>query len=187
MFASSAKLSAVPVMGNNGNMKVDWIPVDVAGEAISEILLQPKTSTEQVNGNNAIDISGKEIYTVHNIVNPNPITWTSLVALLETSSISKTPMAQVSMKSWVERLNAAADEGKDAVEIPGLRLLQFFENMALEEGDGKGGESEVGDGERTFETENSRQISKALRDCPGFCEEWIDGNLVWWREKGFVA
>jgi thioester reductase-like protein len=169
MFASSAKLGAVPMLGKGDGKRVDWIPVDVAGEAISEILLEPATPNPTVK------------YTVHNIVNPNPISWTSLVALLQKSGISSKPMEEISLSSWVGKLNDAVESGKDATEIPGLRLLQFFENMVEADGKEMGAEEE----DRVFETMESRGVSAALRACPGFCGDWVEGNVKWWRYGGF--
>jgi len=65
-------------------------------------------------------------------------------------------------------------------ELPGLKLLQFFKNMA---------ESEKGGGEvsRVFETVKTREISDALRDVDPFCGKWVGCNFKVWKESGFLG
>jgi hypothetical protein len=63
MFATCAKLGAVPDFP--GKM-VDWIPVDVAGESILEILTHLQHHTSGVDG-------GDLGYTVRNVVNPHRV------------------------------------------------------------------------------------------------------------------
>ncbi|KAH8656954.1 hypothetical protein BGZ60DRAFT_531819 [Tricladium varicosporioides] len=141
---------------------VDWIPVDIAANTISDILLaSPSIGNEEVN------------YEVHNIVNPKPIPWSKLVSMLQAQ---KEGVKGVEMKDWVAKLNTLADRGASPDEIPGLRLLQFFEGMA-----------EGGDGEsKVFETGKTQEISEALRNCGEFSQSWLEGNMRVWRESGFV-
>jgi hypothetical protein len=148
--------------------KVDWIPVDVAATTISEILLSSKPEKED-----------GEDYSVHNIVNPRSIQWAELVSLLQTAKMEGggEEMGEVSMREWVVRLAKLADEGVDTDQLPGLKLLQFFENMA-ESG---------GEGSKSFETEKSRGVSRALAECKPFCGEWVKRNLSVWRESGFFG
>jgi hypothetical protein len=154
---------------------VDWIPVDIAASTISDILLTPKPkATSMTKG------EGGE-YNVHNITNPHPIPFSSLLTMLQSSLSSSHPsnpstLEIISMKEWVARLNTLADKGTDPAEVPGLKLLQFFENMADEDE----GESKI------FETEKTRVVSGALRDCGAFCGEWIEDNVRVWREGGFL-
>ena len=96
------------------------------------------------------------------------------------------------MKEWTRRLVAlstspspspplAPSSPPQTQPIPGLRLLQFFEDMAAAEGDAKGEPS------RVFETGKTRAISEALRGCEGFKEEWVRANLQVWRDSGFLT
>lgn len=94
------------------------------------------------------------------------------------------------MTEWVRKLAGTADSD-EASEIAGLRLLAFFEDMAVaEEGEGfvpsgeNGKEEEKGD--LVFETEKTRGISRSLRQCGPFCGEWMRGNVGVWRESGFL-
>lgn len=149
---------------------VDWVPVDVAASAITDILLT------QENG-----------YSVHNIANPHPIEWNELVDILQSSSLigkDNTKMEEVDMKEWVHRLkmlanSADSDSDISPLTVPGLKLLHFFENMCNEE------EGHVVS--KVFETDKTRAISKALRQCGGMRKEWIEMNIQRWREGGFVV
>jgi hypothetical protein len=146
---------------------VDWIPVDVAAATITDLL----TSGNGERGN----------YEVHNIVNPHPIPWSSLVDMLQESGSKwgeeKEEMEIVPMKTWVQRLSALADSGVSPDEVPGLRLLQFFEGMVGDEGE---------EGGRVFETGKTRGLSGSLRGCEAFNGGWLEGNVGVWRESGFL-
>jgi hypothetical protein len=176
LFATSAvpEMNALPRFEGKS---VDWIPVDIAASTISDILLSPKPKATSVS-------KGEEgEYNVHNITNPHPIPFSSLLTMLQPllSCNNPHPLEIIDMKAWVARLNSLADRGMDPVEVPGLKLLQFFENMATEEGGG-------GEGGKVlpFETEKTRGVSASLRDCGAFCGKWIEGNVRVWREGGFL-
>jgi hypothetical protein len=61
MFTTCAKIGAVPDFPEK---IVDWIPVDVAGRSIVEILTHLQHPTSGAD-------EGKLAYTVHSIVNPH--------------------------------------------------------------------------------------------------------------------
>jgi thioester reductase-like protein len=180
LFATSAHplMNCVPDFPRKD---VDWIPVDVAAEAVAELLLRPAAA------HGAGEMVPVGTYEVHNIVNPHPITWSSLTSMLQNSIASgglKThKMEEIPFSIWVSRLSLLADDGVSPTEVPGLKLLHFFENM-VKEGEDGGGEGK--DGGRVFETTKSRALSKALRECGTFCQEWVDGNVKGWKEGGFI-
>ena len=76
------------------------------------------------------------------------------------------------MKEWVARLEKLGETRED---VPGLRLLGFFEGMAEGEEENK-----------KFETKKTQGVSTALRECGPFCGEWLRGNVGVWREIGFL-
>jgi len=208
MFASSAHpaINALPELHGKS---IDWIPVDIAASGVADILLasasalasqaqsqdgipQQKATTTRgeanVNVENELGNADAEKqsgepednYRVHNIVNPHPIRWSELLAMLQKSAPSL-QLASIPMKDWVGRLNAVADASSPSSssslsEVPGLRLLQFFEDMVDDTSESK-----------VFETKKSEVISAALRSCPAFCQEWIDDNVRVWRESGFLS
>ncbi|KAG0647940.1 Nonribosomal peptide synthase [Hyphodiscus hymeniophilus] len=146
--------------------KVDWIPVDVAADTISELLIS--SNREEDEG----------MYQVFNIVNPRSVPWSDLVSMLQASTFELGKLEVVPMTEWVSRLSALSST-LSPDELPGLRLLQFFEGMASAEG--KGHESS-----KVFDTEKSRAISQSLRECKPFRREWMERNLEVWKENGFL-
>jgi len=166
MFATSAspKIAALPIFEKK---TVDWIPVDVAGKAVAEILTRESINDEEEDSSK---------YEVYNIVNPKPIPWSGLVSLLQKSNLTPKPMEEISMDEWVARLSKAGEDDSKS-DISGLRLLGFFEGMA-EAGDREG---------KVFETAKGRKISVAMRECSAMCQEWVDGNVSKWRRDGFLS
>jgi hypothetical protein len=188
MFASSfhPSMRCIPDLPGKS---VDWIPVNIAAASIFDLLLAANSGVQRGSS-----------YDVHNITNPRPIPWSSLVAMLQntfatlhhTSTTSPDAevdtdantgvganqpfLAVVTMEEWVRRLNVLADSGTTPDQLPALKLLQFFENM-----------TEDKEPSKLFETKKSQGVSEALRDCPAFCQDWIDGNVRRWRESGFIS
>lgn len=196
MFATSfhPSMNALPLFPSK---KVDWIPVDIAAATITDILLSDAGRIQNVDATE-VNENAQELYNVHNIVNPHSIPWSSLIAMLQsqrqntitTNSSPPQLLQEISMKEWTRRLVALSTSPSPAPSpssppqtqpIPGLRLLQFFEDMAAAEGDGKGEASKV------FETGKTRGISEALRGCEGLKEEWVRANLEVWRDSGFLS
>lgn len=183
LFATSfhPRMHCIPTFTSRS---VDWVPIDVAAHCISELLFQEestkrKTKGKQKQTQESKDLEdGGSVYTVHNIVNPHPISWPSLLSILQ-SSIKCGPIEEVPISEWVRRLNSLVDEGLTATDLPGLRLLGFFERLAEDEGEGGGRE-------RIFETGKTREMSHSLRDCGPVCKEWIQSMLDVWRRNGFI-
>lgn len=189
------------------NRSVDWVPVDVAASCISELILPRNTTTntqekenqnEKQKQNTHDEDKDKDEdkykaveeppYTVHNITNPHPIPWPSLLSLLQ-SKLPQAQLKEIPIKEWVRRLTRLADEGVTGTELPGLRLLGFFERLAEEEVEGEGGGGKGkrrGDSAVVFETMKTRERSPALRDCGPVCEEWIGRTVDGWRGSGFL-
>jgi hypothetical protein len=158
---------------------IDWIPVNVAAQAISELLV-PEQGCAMETGTGG-DVEGgpttHDTYRVHNIVNPHPIPWSSLISMVQSSSfVSDHQLEEVSMKEWVRRLSVLADEGLSGKEVPGLRLLSFFEKMANEEDEEN----------KSFDTGKTREMSVSLRECGAVCAEWVHTSLEVWRKDGFL-
>ena len=179
LFATSfhPRMRCIPTFASRS---VEWLPIDVAAQTISQLLLPQKAKGKEKQELERGDANTPEnTYIVNNIVNPTPIPWSSLLSILQ-SSISPAggPLEEISISEWVRRLTALADEGGlKASDLPGLRLLGFFERMADEE---------EGSREILFETGGTMSLSPALRECGPLCKEWIDGTLKVWRTEGFV-
>jgi hypothetical protein len=184
MFATSAKFGAVPDLP--GKM-VDWIPVDVAAQSIVEILTHPRHASAQLG-------QSRPTYTVHNIVNPQSVPWTDIVQMLQRSDAigPRKALRTITMLEWVALLNKAADDGISPDELPGLRLLGFFQDMAARTTThGKGrvgaGEADASPSSIVFDTRKSRDISPTLAACQGYCSEWLEASMKKWREEGLFS
>ena len=174
MFATSfhPRMKCVPMLEGQ---RVDWIPVDVAAVAVTELLL----SSHLTSASASPQRQEEEKYSVHNIVNPKSISWAELVHMLQairTQSGDAEDMQQVSMREWTARLSSLSTSISPD-QLPGLKLLLFFENMA------ESAEQES----KVFETGRSEGLSGALRECRPFCEEWLRRNVMVWREVGFLG
>jgi hypothetical protein len=167
MFATSKKLGALPSFPSD--RIVDWLPIDTAARTIHEILSSSSCSAE---------------YAVHNVTNPNPINWSEFIGLLQGSRLAEKPLRVVPIKEWVHKLLALDKAGASVEDVPGLRLLDFFVDVAKE--------SELKDckGEVrkpvTFDTVETRRMSVALNECPAIKQEWINLYVKVWKEEGFI-
>jgi hypothetical protein len=118
LFVTSANLEMNALPRFEGK-SVDWIPVDIAASTISEILLAPKPKPTSMSKG-----EGGE-YNVHNITNPHPIPFSSLLTMLQpllSSSNHPHPLEIIDMKAWVARLNSLVDRGMDPVCCSFLRI-----------------------------------------------------------------
>lgn len=72
--------------------------------------------------------------------------------------------------------------GKSVSQLPGLRLLGYFEDMAMSA-------SNNGDGEQSilFETNGSEEISPALKACERYKAEWFEKTIRKWKADGVIG
>ncbi|KAL2066412.1 hypothetical protein VTL71DRAFT_2483 [Oculimacula yallundae] len=228
MFASSfhSNMKALPLF--EGEKSVDWIPVDVAAGTIRDVILQPSGSGSgsgssemeqelRSSEDETTDLKKGELYNVHNIANPHPISWNALISMLQSirTRNGQDEVEEISMREWTRRLVALSTTLPTTAStsttsntpatntIPGLRLLQFFEDMAASEPEPQPNpkpkpkentqeeikEKNIEEAGRVlvFETEKTRGVSPALRECGVFNEGWVERYLRVWREGGFMA
>jgi hypothetical protein len=184
MFATALHplIRAIPSFSTK---QVDWIPINIAAAAICDIVLShscfpiaiqsPSPPTTPVSESDGY----KTDYSVHNITNPNPISWSEFVRQLrDATGTDEMTLPTVSMKEWLKRLVAVIDLPD---EVPGLRLLQFFENMADAESSEKETQTHY-----SFETGKTQEISNALRACKEFNGEWLKDYVAAWKSMGFI-
>ncbi|KAK3634370.1 hypothetical protein LTR56_007343 [Elasticomyces elasticus] len=116
MLATGLKyLKAMPLL--EGEL-VDWLPVEVCAQSIASLLTQL--------GDTLSDLTDAKS-DVHNLVNPNAITWSRFLDVLEEAS--GIAFARVSMAEWVAQLQEASTSDD---RLPGAKLIGFFEDMAKE-------------------------------------------------------
>ncbi|KAI7285022.1 male sterility protein [Hortaea werneckii] len=117
-------LKAMPRL--EGQM-VDWLPVDICAASIDSLL----TAAPQPKPLDSADTAGNSLRSrVHNLVNPKALPWDSFLdVLLDASGMD---FDRIPMSEWVVRLQALSESG---IEVPGTRLLSFFQDMASGDGD----------------------------------------------------
>ncbi|KAH8803282.1 male sterility protein [Xylogone sp. PMI_703] len=166
LFASSVHttINALPAL----KMKiVDWVPVNVAAKVISEVVFQPHKK----------DQAHRNTYDVHNITNPNPLPWSTLLDILNKANLSSKnqPLPIIPLSEWLRRHHTTATD----LEIPALRLLPSFEGLLVDEEDG------IKD--KVFETSKTQIISPILKESGPVCEDWAEKWIGRWREEGFLS
>ncbi|KAA8569373.1 hypothetical protein EYC84_001021 [Monilinia fructicola] len=151
---------------------VDWIPVDVLGKVIHELVSashpQCPNSKSAINGH-----PGSEP-TVYHVVNPKRTIYSDAIlprlkALLD--------LPAVSFEDWVHRLRDSAAKTRD-VEIndnPGVKLLGFYEELVSQ---GKEGRSQP-----WLKTEKSVEGSSTLKNMDAIDEKCIDN---WLKQWGYI-
>ncbi|THX66856.1 male sterility protein [Aureobasidium pullulans] len=154
MIATGLKyLNAMPTFDKQ---TVDWLPVDICAKAINTLISTPMS-----------DVS----YALHNLVNPSTISWSGFLSALEHAFDSQ--FERIDMREWVARLQDLSEKVDD---VPGAKLLGFFENMVEEE-----------QATPQFETSKTVTLVPRLRDCKA-----VDGKLLKlymerWRADGFLT
>jgi len=116
--------------------------VDIAAGTIRDVLME-KCMNHQTH------------FTVLNIVHPNPIYWSELLTILQESRTNegKAELKEVPRLAWIEKVNQAVSSTGDSEQLPAMRLIGFFEDMAL-----------GGGVPRKFLSEKALALSPTLRD-----------------------
>ena len=104
--------------------------------------------------------------TYHNVVNPHPGSWEALIPAITKHFDDK--VKPVTFQSWFEALKATASKTNDVAKNPGIKLLEFFEQM------GNAG------GEVVLETQQTVSKSPALGDLRAVGPEWMEIWLNQW-------
>lgn len=180
IIASSKHLGKVP--GDLGRMDhcVDWAPVDLAAEALAELV----TGMKPGGGNR----NGCEVQ-VNHIVNAHKTSWRPLVpSVARRFSHSSTKPEIITYSQWVDALKASASaheedladspQDKEAEkrymneENPAVKLEAFLSGLVANE---KSSPMPV------LDSTVSQKQSKVLRDMKAVNAEWMNLWLDQWR------
>ena len=124
IVSSSKAIGKVP--RSLGNMDtVDWVPVDAAAKVLLELsfntLVDEKVSKDKLS--------------FYHLVNPKTETWQNLVSVVqEHFDQSHTRLEIVEFSDWVETLKRMPMSKDNAAQVPGLKLLDFYEGLAAPQG-----------------------------------------------------
>ncbi|KAJ8126820.1 hypothetical protein O1611_g6819 [Lasiodiplodia mahajangana] len=135
-----------------GSASMEWIPVDELGRIVSEVI---------------DDVAQREsgAAVVYNIVNPQVTSWDELLPAVK-EAIPET----VSPAEWINRLEASRSVGSQVLdENPGVKLIDFYKQTFLGDGDGQA---------IVLEKHNLLQGSKTARELSPVKPE----NLLKWMK-----
>lgn len=159
LVLSSRHLGVVPD-SLGGLETVDWIPIDVLADIITELALQPAS---------ALGSGGK----VYHTVNPSTTTWAALLPHV-LAALGPTVTA-VPFSEWVTRLRGSAQTATSKGDLainPAIKLMGFYEGL-------QSGESSVA----LLETRETEKASRTLRDLGPVQGEWMAKWIEQWEEE----
>ncbi|TFK39396.1 acetyl-CoA synthetase-like protein [Crucibulum laeve] len=144
--------------------KISWIPLDVAARSLVDLLKAD------------LDENTKTIHLVH----PSPISW-SMVARVFSSDLSIPLLPFLEWSSKLQEFAAltAPHQETKAQEVPVLKLLPFFHNMAL---------NWKNMGSQMTSTTQATALSSALADAANvpLAEEDVRTWIEYWRRVEFL-
>jgi thioester reductase-like protein/acyl-CoA synthetase (AMP-forming)/AMP-acid ligase II len=154
---SCKALGKVPAdLGPMGCM--DWIPVDVLADALTEALLaSPSSETETLR--------------YMHFVNPRKKYWKDIARVVAAqigSDLEVVPLAD-----WIDSLAALSEKSADVDNVPALKLLDFLRGM-----------SEETSGAPTYSTKSAEAASRSLREIAPVSVAWMECWLSQWRTCG---
>ncbi|MDI1486702.1 MAG: putative NRPS-like protein biosynthetic cluster [Ramalina farinacea] len=152
LFKSSRAIGSLPDL--HGTLA--WIPVDVAAETISDVLLSTAPA--------------KAIY---HLENPVRQSWHDVLQMiapeLGLSSAEFIPLA-----SWLDRVRRMPDLASDKMPVKKLEdfFRRDFEHMAC--------------GSVVLDTKNTRDLSSTLRKLSHFPKELFGSYVRYWKASGYI-
>jgi thioester reductase-like protein/aryl carrier-like protein len=153
---SCKALGKVPAdLGPMGCM--DWIPVDVLADALTEALL-PSPSSEI------------ETLRYMHFVNPTKTYWKDIADVVGPKIDRR--LKVVPLADWIDSLAALSERSADVDDVPALKLLDFLQSM-----------SEETVGAPTYSTKSAQAASRSLREVEPVSEKWIECWLTQWKES----
>lgn len=156
-------LKAMPIL--EGQM-VDWLPVDTCAASIDSLL----TAAPQPRPSDPRGVAGTSLQShVHNLVNPRTLPWNSFLDVLEEASGME--FDRIPMSEWVVRLQSLSDSG---TEVPGTRLLSFFQDM----------NSGCGDSGPVFSTQQTCRYAPVLANVGTIDVQLMKRYLEKWSAAG---
>ncbi|PVH73918.1 putative AMP dependent ligase/synthetase [Cadophora sp. DSE1049] len=177
LVMSSKFLGSVPEtlgLGGDDTEGIDWVPIDQLVEVLTELALG---SSEKIK-NSAIQI----FHPIH----PAPTNWSTLLQTVKDTlaAAGSAEVGTVSFQDWVMMLKhssqsmSATSLVKDTDDLlhrnPGVKLLDFYESLLIEDGLGK---------TLKMQTEKTLQSSQSLRDLKSLKKEWMEGWIQGWLKS----
>ncbi|KAH0385728.1 acetyl-CoA synthetase-like protein, partial [Aureobasidium melanogenum] len=122
IVASSKAIGKIPRTLGNEDI-VDWVPTDAAAKILID-LTRTRLRTQEA----------EKLDTFH-LVNPSTVQWKQLVpAVVEFYASQGASIAIVEFSDWLDEMKRLEVTEENMRNIPGLKLLDFYEGLAVEEG-----------------------------------------------------
>jgi thioester reductase-like protein len=138
---------------------MDWIPVDILADALTEALLPDQVPK----------LSGKTRY-MH-FVNPRKAYWSDMAHMMSSKLESDQKLEVVAFTDWLDSLAEVSEKLTEVDGIPAVKLLDFLREMA---------QHSI---ERTsFSTRGTECSSPTLKKLPPVSTEWMEHWLNQWKE-----
>ncbi|KAJ6015621.1 NRPS-like enzyme [Penicillium herquei] len=154
LIRSSRTMRRIP--SSLGSLHVDWLPIDVAARAMTEIIQnrRQKDRTE---------------FMVYHITNPNVVDWGDLVDLVARACNAKA----VLLAEWVQELESrVADKTANLDDIPAAGLLDYFRFLVAKQDSPK----------LKLDVQNAKMESPTLRNVGSVDENLMNNWLRQWKE-----
>ena len=159
LVLSSRHLGVIPYT-LSGLETVDWIPIDILSDIITELAIQPPT---------ALGPGGK----TYHAANPSTSAWAALLpSVLNALGPTVKP---VSLPEWVKKLRASIKTAtsKDDLAInPAVKLMDFYEGLLSR-----------GSSVASLETRETEKASQTLRDLGPVRGEWMAKWIEEWKQN----
>lgn len=151
---TSKALGIVPERLGNQDL-VDWVPTDLAARSVVEISEARSLATQENQGQRSA---------VTHLVNPRTVSWSELVPSIAQSLSQETgkQVQAVPFRQWLDQLAQSPRTTEEAEKKPGIKLLDFYEGLAAEQG-----------GLPRLATEKTAMLSKTVKSM-----EAVDASLM---------
>ncbi|KAL6300002.1 hypothetical protein BKA93DRAFT_741263 [Sparassis latifolia] len=167
LVKSSMSLGCLPKLDG----VVAWIPMDAVANATVDIVL------------------GVEAPVLVNLVHPRPVQASTILDNLNEALGLKLPI--VPFAEWVQKLEEAALNAstKELETTPAIKLLNFFQSLAVAEQAAKAGKLYEGgaDGIPIFETAKAQSVSPTMARLRELGKVEVHAWVKFWRGQKFLA
>lgn len=153
LIKTSKALGKVP--RDLGSWEVDWVPVDVVAEVVTEVVAR---------------IEQDMAFKVLHVLNPDPRPWSEFYPVVK--QILGDDCEGVGLREWVEELGSVNAGERGVVErLPAVKILRHFQDMIPNDGR-----------QVVFSTEGCCIVSQSLNTLGPVRKEWLGR---WLQDMGF--
>ncbi|KIK59187.1 hypothetical protein GYMLUDRAFT_44941 [Collybiopsis luxurians FD-317 M1] len=146
---------------------VSWVPMDAVTQALLDTVFLANAAPIAVN-----------------IVHPNPTSWSTVMqhirqALIREKGLSPNAIPLIPIQQWISDIEQHSNNPSD--DLPALKLLEFFKNVAKADDPSNRGESM-----RTtpLKLENVKAVSPRMRKLEPLAETTADQWVKYWIRSG---